>query len=618
MKNSASRWSIAALVTFLFMAAGCERNYDGLELATYPATPEVFIDNFSAGLYYAAYGTSKVTAFSVDYAVKHTGTCSMRFDVPDEGDPGGSYAGGVFGTNPPRDLSAYNVLTFWAKASQPVTIIEVGFGNDMGASTNKVTLSQLAVNATWMQYYIPIPDPSVLKQERGMFFYAAAPDNGRGYTFWVDDLKFEQLGTIAHSAFGIYDGKDTVKTNAEPGDKFAVQGLYAKFNLPTGIDEKVGLTASYFTFSSSDSAVASVDHSGMITINDSGTAVITARSGDVMATGSMTIHCTGKVVAPAEPPPTPVIPGSNVISLYSNAYSNVPVDTWNAHWLYSTAEDQFIKIQDDDVIRYRNLNFVGITFTSPVINAESMSTLHLDIWTPNPTTNKKFKVMLVDFGADGVYGGGDDSSSEITITSPVLKTQQWVLLDLPLASFSSLKSKAHLAQMVLSGELPDVYVDNVFFYNNGTSPVTAAPVPTFNPSDVISIFSSSYTNLAGTDFYPSWGQTTVVTQVTIEGVKTLRYGGLNYQGIQLNGSQNISGMSYLHLDYWTANSTLLKVYLISPGPVEKPYTLTVPTIGWQSVDIPLSSFSPVDLQNLIQLKFDGNGDIYLENILFRK
>jgi hypothetical protein len=60
------------------------------------------------------------------------------------------------------------------------------------------------------------------------------------------------------------------------------------------------------------------------------------------------------------------------------------------------------------------------------------------------------------------------------------------------------------------------------------------------------------------------------------------------------------------------------VYLISTGPTEQFYSLTVPTTGgWNSIDIPLSSFGPVNLNDVIQLKFDGNGDIYLDNILFR-
>jgi hypothetical protein len=110
----------------------------------------------------------------------------------------------------------------------------------------------------------------------------------------------------------------------------------------------------------------------------------------------------------------------------------------------------------------------------------------------------------------------------------------------------------------------------------------------------------------------------VGSQVQIQGNNTLKYTGLNYQGIELAGNQDVSGMDFLHLDIWTANSTALNVYLISPGPVETPYALPVPTNGWASVDIPLSLFSPVDLTNVFQFKFDGNGDFYIDNLLFYK
>jgi hypothetical protein len=621
MKNRKYTYSITALITFLIIAVSCERKIDNLELATYPTTADVFIDGFSTGLYYAAYGTSKVTAFSVDNNVKYKGTSSMKFEVPDAGDPNGSYAGGVFGTNPGRDLSGYNVLTFWAKASEPVTIVEVGLGNDMGESKYKVTISNLALNSNWMEFYIPIPDPSVLTQERGMFCYAAAPQNGKGYTFWIDELKFETLGTIAHATFGILNGHDSIKNNAETGEEYQISDFFATFNLPTGVDQKVSLTASYFTFTSSNPSVAAVNDFGRVMIADTGSAVITAQVGSVAAKGSLTINVSGQSIAPTVPAPTPTIPGDKVISLFSNAYTNVKVDTWNTHWLYSTAENEDIQINGDDVIRYRNLNFVGIEFSSQTVDASAMATFHIDMWTPDTTINKTFKVKLIDFGADGVYGGGDDSNSEVSIGSPPLSTQNWISLNIPLSSFTGLSGKSHLAQLVLSGDLPNVYIDNVYFYDNGstpTEPTTAAPVPTFSAANVLSVFSDSYTNVAGTDFNPNWGQSTIVSQVPIAGNNTLKYKGLNYQGIQLGASQNVSAMSYLHLDFWSANSISLNVFLISTGPVEKSYLLAVPTAGWAGVDIPLSSFSPVDLADVIQFKFVGNGDIFIDNIFFHK
>jgi hypothetical protein len=329
----------------------------------------------------------------------------------------------------------------------------------------------------------------------------------------------------------------------------------------------------------------------------------------------------GLTVAPTVPAPTPTVSSAKVISLFSNAYTNVKVDTWNTHWLYSTAENEDLQINGDDVIRYRNLNFVGIEFSSQPIDATTMTAFHIDIWTPDTTVNKTFKVKLIDFGPNGVFGGGDDSNSEVTINSPPLASQNWISLNIPMSSFTGLTGRSHLAQLVLSGELPTVYIDNVYFFISGTvptEPTTAAPVPTFSAADVRSVFSDTYTNIAGTDFNPNWGQATVVSQVPVAGNNTLKYQGLNYQGIQLGSSQNVSAMNFVHIDFWSANSISLNVFLISTGPVEKSYLLTVPTSGWASVDIPLSSFSPVNLTDVIQFKFVGNGDIFIDNIFFHK
>lgn len=604
----------------ILMSSGCERDIDDLMPATFPSTPAVFIDGFSAGLQYAAFGGSKVTAFDVDTEEKYRGSASMKFAVPDAGDPEGAYAGGSYFVESGRDLSDYDALTFWARASKSAVIDLVGFGNDLADSRYQVILRGVAVNTNWKKVIIPIPDPARLVQEKGMFFYSEGPEEGLGYTFWIDELQFEKLGTLARPSPAIMEGENVAVT-AETGQNIQLTGLVETFNLPTGIDQKVEVAPGYFNFSSSLPSIATVNTGGVVSVLDSGTAVITAKLGELEAKGSLTIQSSGSAVAPSEAAPTPTVSPDSVISMFSNAYTNVPVDTWNTRWQFSTAEDFDIQVNGDDVKRYRNLNFVGIEFSSQTIDASAMTHFHLDLWTPDPTAPPaSFKVLLVDFGANGTFDGGDDASHEITITSPALESERWVSLDIPLADFRGLVTRAHLAQLVFSGDLPNVYIDNVYFYQSGSSsaggPVTAAPIPTRDPGVVLSVFSDTYTNVEGTDFNPNWGQATAVSQIPVEGNNTLVYSGLNYQGTQLSPSLDVSGFTHLHLDYWTENSSALNIFLISPGPIETPFVLPVPTEGWMSVDIPLSGFTPVDLQTLIQFKFDGNGDIYLDNLYF--
>ncbi|MCB0314834.1 MAG: glycosyl hydrolase family 16, partial [Calditrichaeota bacterium] len=120
---------------------------------------------------------------------------------------------------------------------------------------------------------------------------------------------------------------------------------------------------------------------------------------------------------------------------------------------------------------YTNLVFAGIEFTTQTVDASAMSHFHLDIWTPNSTAAPAiFKIKLVDFGADGAFGGGDDVEHELTLdatTTPAIASESWVGLDIPLADFTGLTTTGHLAQLIISGDLSTLYVDNVYFYTSG-------------------------------------------------------------------------------------------------------------------------------------------------------
>jgi hypothetical protein len=177
----------------------------------------------------------------------------------------------------------------------------------------------------------------------------------------------------------------------------------------------------------------------------------------------------------------------------------------------------------------------------------------------------------------------------------------------------------------LGGRTQDniIYFDNITF-SAGTpvaEPTVPAPTPTLPANEVISIFSNAYTPLTGVNLNPFWGQGTVVSFVVIQGDTVMRYADLNYQGTELNQNLNLvsAGMQYIHIDFWTATSTELNFFLISPGPNQQSVALVPPgaTEEWVSVDIPLSSFEPtVNLTEVFQLMFTGNGIIYLDNIYF--
>jgi hypothetical protein len=109
--------------------------------------------------------------------------------------------------------------------------------------------------------------------------------------------------------------------------------------------------------------------------------------------------------------------------------------------------------------------YAAIEFTSNLIDASAMTHFHMDVMTP---TGSVFKVKLVDFGSDGRFGGGNDSQYEIPFnatSSPAFVSGSWVGLEIELSSFSGLLSRAHLAQLIISGDPKTTYyVDNIYFH----------------------------------------------------------------------------------------------------------------------------------------------------------
>jgi hypothetical protein len=570
--KSFSRLLLAGLLVFTY---SCERDLEELELATFPANGLVFDDTFSAGLReYSAFGGSKLTGFQVVDNVAFAGTSSMQFEVPDFEDPGGSFVGGAFIIEGGRDLSGFNVLSFWARASEAESIGEIGFGNDFGANTFVASITNVPVTTNWKKYYIPIPDASKLTAERGLLFLSEGPDaeEGRGYTFWIDEVRFENDGTVVPINSGIFNGEDRTET-VETGAVFSADG-FVTYNLPTGVDQRSNASPAYFEFSSSDPSVALVDANGVVAVIGAGEAKITASIDGVESVGSLTITSTGDPILPAEPAPTPTAAAEDVISLFSNAYEDEPVDFYNGFWEFSTTQSSIVQVQSDDIIRYSQLNFVGIQFTSPTIDISAMNRVHLDIWTPDATpAGSEFKVLLVDLGADGNFGGDDDSSFEVTFTPPTLQTEQWVSIDLPLSDFPGLTGRTNLAQVVLSGNLPNIFLDNLYFYDDGNSgggggadePTMAAPTPTRNASDVISLFSDAYDDVPVDTWRTDWSAA-AFEDVNIDGNPTKKYSALDFVGITTEASPvDASSMTHLHMDVWSGDFTFFAVKLVDFG-----------------------------------------------------
>jgi len=454
---------ITLLLGFIVaVSIGCEREVsDEVAFASFPKTAEVFIDGFSGGLEYLPFGGSVLNAFTVDKEIKYKGSASMRFDVPNVGDPAGAYAGAIFPDFTGRDLSGYDALTFWAKGTVPGTINEIGFGNDFGENKFMVTMPNVQLTTNWRKYIIPIPDPDKLTLEKGMFWYAEGPENGYGYTFWIDELKFEKLGTIAQPQPAIFNGADIVQQTFT-GIDITIEGTQT-FNLGSGINQTVLAAPSYFTFSSTDVDVARVSELGVVSILGAGTATITATLGGVKAKGSLTIESSGSF----ELAPIPTRDPSKVTSIFSDTYTNVPVDFFNGYWEpYQTTQSADFVAEGNHILSYTDFNFVGNQFTNPTVDASQKSNLHINMYIPGEVpANMDFLITIVDFGADKTEGGGDDTRQQVFFNKSIWTANTWITLEFPI----TLTNKNSIGQIIYENinfsSLRNFYLDNIYFYS---------------------------------------------------------------------------------------------------------------------------------------------------------
>jgi hypothetical protein len=293
-----------------------------------------------------------------------------------------------------------------------------------------------------------------------MFFYSDGPDNGEGYTFWIDEVQFENVGLLAHPKSSIMGGDDVVSL-AYLGLDVDIRDVSYSINLPDGTDQAYILSKAYFDLKSSNENVVRVTSDNELEIMGPGLALIRASLGDVDSEGSLTLNVQGTF----QLAPEPTLAASQVISIFSDSYTDVPVDYYNGFWapFQTTLSEDFV-IDGNRILNYTNFNFVGTMFSNPTVDASLMTHLHLDIFIPGaiqPNTN--LTLTLRDFGPDGSDGGGDDSDLVTTLNSGDLSQGVWNAIDIPLAGLSA---KSRLGLIIYEGNaLTNFYADNIYFYN---------------------------------------------------------------------------------------------------------------------------------------------------------
>jgi len=439
-------------------AASGSQDYD-----TRPPTSggAVFTDDYAAGVSFVAFGGS-TNAVTVDTTGPHSGTAALKIAVP-----AGGYTGGALAASAPKDLSTYNALTFWIKGSKAATLNVSGIGNDgLGGVKYSAESLQIPVTTTWTQFTIPIPVPAKATAVVGLFHFAEGAEEG-AYDIFLDDIQYESLSaaavgaadsaSVGWSAVNLAVGA-TFQLNYAPNA--VVWG--APLTTNGGILTNVGFV--YYTLTSSDPTKATVDDGGLVTGVAGGTSQLSAKLGALDVPGVAPVTVTAPLGVPTTAAPTPPARApADYVSMFSGAYTNVAVDTWRTGWsgCCNTLTDPF-DIAGDAAKKYELFHFVGIEFLGAnVIDASAMTTMHMDVWTPNGT---EFQIRLVN------NVGASQTESTVTYnagSSPAITTGSWISLEIPMSAFSGLSARNQLGQMLLlvpGGSNAVFYVDNIYFH----------------------------------------------------------------------------------------------------------------------------------------------------------
>lgn len=473
MKNFKFNTQMSILLAGLLSVAfvGCEREFsDEINLATYPDIPEVFTDapvslTDQFFISFDPASGANVNGFDIDTKEAYLGTTSIRIDVPRIGDPEGGYIGGIFlDRGNGRDLSKYDAMTFWAKGTMTANIDLFGFGIDFEEDKYSVNLKDSRLSTNWKKYTIPIPDASKLVQEKGMFSFSACGCSvlGAGFVMWIDEIRFENLGISAQPLVSIFNGENLVQTTYS-NSVINVTGTTHTVTLGDASVVTTAIAPGYLDFKTSDPTVAQVNELGEISVISAGTATITAQFNGVDAVGSMEITSLGEF----DLPDAPTHAAANVISIFSDAYENVPIDFYNGYWQpYQTTTSADFDVNGDNILSYENFNFVGHQFSNPTVDATDMTHFHLDVFVPGTlSSGAQLKVTIKDFGPNGADGGGDDTTQEFTLQTADLSGDAWSSIDVAL----SISPKTKVGQLILENNgtnLEAFYLDNVYFYKN--------------------------------------------------------------------------------------------------------------------------------------------------------
>jgi endoglucanase len=180
--------------------------------------------------------------------------------------------------------------------------------------------------------------------------------------------------------------------------------------------------------------------------------------------------CAPCVVTPTVAAPTPPARlTTDVVSIYSDAYSNITVSNFDAGWCGGAATTAVTIAGNNTLKKNVGVNCQGIDFTTNRQNLTAFTYLHFDFYiTDTDLTGDVFNVKLVNFNNTA----GETSALEVNInggTTPQLVANQWVSVDVPITALGGVVAgslaRNDVAQIgITTANVTNVWYDNIYLH----------------------------------------------------------------------------------------------------------------------------------------------------------
>lgn len=161
-------------------------------------------------------------------------------------------------------------------------------------------------------------------------------------------------------------------------------------------------------------------------------------------------------------PVPPARADGDVISVYSDAYDDIPGTNFYPNWGQTTTFNE-ITVDGSNIIQYGGLTYQGIQLGTSA-DASQMEFLHVDIWTADDNDAK----------ISPISSGPNETAFDLDLTP-----QQWTSFDIPLSFFTDQNPLVNLADIIqfkFDGD-PNggtIFKDNLYFYRAASTPFSIA------------------------------------------------------------------------------------------------------------------------------------------------